>query len=111
MSYERDSGRRKTAIQHSLSGSKVLFFLFQFLKKAAFPSRELQNRNEREAQYKTDKELRKKSGGVKDIRIHLKRINPSELKEDFGKASTFKWKVTRTEKWKKMSFCPYTKDT
>lgn len=82
---------------------KFYFFLFQFLKKAAFPSKELQNRNEREAQQKVDKEVRNKFGVVKDIRIHLKRINPSELKEDFGKAYTFKWKViTRTEKWKKM---------
>ncbi|OXB66788.1 hypothetical protein ASZ78_015128, partial [Callipepla squamata] len=68
-----------------------------FLKKAAFPSKEPQNRDEREAQQKEDEELRKKFGIVKDIRVHVMRINPSELKEDFGEDSTFKWKFPKKD--------------
>ncbi|XP_064366246.1 ligand-dependent nuclear receptor-interacting factor 1-like [Dromaius novaehollandiae] len=77
----------------------------QFLNQTVFPPEEdLQKRNGKEAHQEEDNELRKKSGIVKDVRVYLKRINPTEFTGDSGKSSACKWKVTtRTEKWKNMS--------
>lgn len=82
---------------------KFYSFLFQFLNKAAFSSKEgLQKRHGREAHWEKDNELRKKFGVVKGVRVHLKRISLPELAEDSGKASVRKWRVTsRTRKWEK----------
>lgn len=79
-------------------------FLFQFLTKTAFPSKEgLRKRNGKAAHRETDNELRKKFGIVKDVRVHLNRINLLELTEDSGKASALNWKViTRTKTWDKV---------
>ena len=92
---------------------KFYSFSFQFLNKTAFPSKEgLQKRNEKEARWEKDNELRKKFGIVKDVRVHLNRISLPELTEDSGKASALKWKViTRRKKWGKVPKvlnCPYT---
>ncbi|XP_072189170.1 ligand-dependent nuclear receptor-interacting factor 1-like [Excalfactoria chinensis] len=104
MRCETLSTEMETHNQHTLLRKATVSFITcrtirertgQLLKKAAIPSKELQNRNEREAQQKVDKELRKEFGVVKDMRIHLERINPSELKEDFDEASTFEWKFPK----------------
>lgn len=92
---------------------KLYSFLFQFLNKTAFPSKEgLQKRSEKEARQEEGNELRRKFGIVKDVRVHLNRMILPELIEHSGKASVLKWKVTtRTKKWgkaRKVLNCPYT---
>lgn len=84
---------------------KFYSFLFQFLNKAAFSSKEgSQKRHEREAHWEKDNELRKKFGIVKGVRVHLKRISLPELPEDSGKAFAHKGRVTRRTKKRKKSF-------
>ncbi|XP_054676751.1 ligand-dependent nuclear receptor-interacting factor 1-like [Grus americana] len=76
----------------------------QFLNKTAFPPKEgWQKRNEKEAHWEADDQLRKKFGIVQDVRVHLNRISLLELIEDSSKAAALKWKVTtRTKKWQKV---------
>ncbi|XP_027539983.1 uncharacterized protein LOC113968003 isoform X2 [Neopelma chrysocephalum] len=71
----------------------------QFLNKTVSPSKEsLEKRNEEEAPQDKDKELRKKFGIVKDVRVNLTRLSPSELKKYSGKAPAHKRKVTTKAK-------------
>ncbi|KAM9562386.1 ligand-dependent nuclear receptor-interacting factor 1-like [Guaruba guarouba] len=65
----------------------------QFLSKTAFLSEEgLWKRNGKEAVQEKDNELRRKFGIVKDVRVLLNRLSPTELKENSVKASALKLK-------------------
>ncbi|XP_061221745.1 ligand-dependent nuclear receptor-interacting factor 1-like [Neopsephotus bourkii] len=82
----------------------------QFLSKTAFLSEEsLQKRDGKEALQEKDNELRRKFGIVKDVRVLLNRLNPSELKENSSKASALKWKLTmkKLESVAKVLSCSY----
>lgn len=70
---------------------KFYSFPFQFLSKTAFPSKEdLQERNDEQARWDKDKELRKKFGLVKGVRVVLNRLSASELKKLTDKPSALK---------------------
>ncbi|TRZ17583.1 hypothetical protein HGM15179_009528 [Zosterops borbonicus] len=63
----------------------------QFLSKTAFPSKEdLQERNDEQARWDKDKELRKKFGLVKGVRVVLNRLSASELRKLTDKPSALK---------------------
>ncbi|XP_065536238.1 ligand-dependent nuclear receptor-interacting factor 1-like [Lathamus discolor] len=80
----------------------------QFLSKTAFLSEEgLRKRNGKEVLQEKDNELRRKFGIVKDVRVLLNRISPTELKENSDKASALKWKLTtKTKKLESVAKAP-----
>ncbi|XP_041873121.1 ligand-dependent nuclear receptor-interacting factor 1-like [Corvus kubaryi] len=72
---------------------QVVTYDDQFLNKTAFPSKEgLQKRNDEEARQDIDKEMRKKFGLVKGVRVVLNRLSPSELRKLTVKSSALKKK-------------------
>ncbi|KAL2306299.1 hypothetical protein Nmel_004215 [Mimus melanotis] len=77
------AGKRQQAVNHD----------DQFLSKIAFPSKEdLQKRNYEEARQDKDKEIRKKFGIVKGVRVVLNRLSASELRKWTAKPSAHKKK-------------------
>ncbi|XP_032911514.1 ligand-dependent nuclear receptor-interacting factor 1-like [Catharus ustulatus] len=66
------AGKRQQVVNHD----------YQFLSQTAFPLKEeLQKRNYEEARQDKDKEIRKKFGLVKGVRVVLNRLNASELRK------------------------------
>ncbi|XP_014740669.1 PREDICTED: uncharacterized protein LOC106858491 [Sturnus vulgaris] len=77
------AGKRQQVVNHD----------DQFLSKIAFPSKEdLQKRNDEEARRDKDKEIRKKFGIVKGVRVVLNRLSASELRKWTAKPSAHKKK-------------------
>ncbi|XP_062493342.1 ligand-dependent nuclear receptor-interacting factor 1-like [Pezoporus occidentalis] len=99
------SSHRMTTISQPKQCSPSTGKKQQFLSKTAFLSEEgLRKRNGKEALQEKDNELRRKFGIVKDVRVFLNRISPTELKENSGKASALKWKLTtKTKKLESMA--------
>ncbi|XP_017662274.1 PREDICTED: uncharacterized protein LOC108493405 isoform X1 [Lepidothrix coronata] len=93
------SSHEMTTISQPKNCSPSTAKMHQFLNETVSPSKEsLEKRNEEEAPEDKDKELRKKSGIVKDVRVNLTRLSPSELKKYSGKPPAHKRKVTTRAK-------------
>ncbi|XP_005043845.1 PREDICTED: ligand-dependent nuclear receptor-interacting factor 1-like [Ficedula albicollis] len=81
--YSPLAGKRQQVINH----------FDQFLCQTAFPSKEdLQERHDEEALRDKDKEIRKKFGLVKGVRVVLNRLSASELRKWTAKPSARKKK-------------------